>query len=244
MTMGEPEKYPQDVIDWVESSHPYLRDCLRESAVRGRMLHDLFHQSIAGVALVGPDGRFLRVNKRFAEVSGWTKAELEDRTFMDITAGDDIATDLEMFKRVQDGEVESYPMPKRYRDRLGREHPVDLFVWPVRNSQGRFLFALSFVKERALDPKYLAEKGDKVVPVVPVKELIVEAVSKNLIKSGATLGGFLTAVWMAVSSYFSAVHKADQLEKRAEGQTQQIAKLQERLDRLMFKMGEKPGEGD
>src|SRR5579859_2451329 len=54
-----------------------------------------FEQAAAGMAHVALDGHWLRVNQRLCEIVGYSKDELLQRTFQDITHPDDLDADLE-----------------------------------------------------------------------------------------------------------------------------------------------------
>src|SRR5210317_763614 len=82
-----------------------------------------FEQAAVGIAHVLPDGKFLRINQKFCDIVGYTKKEMQSRTFQKITHPDDLDTDLEFMQQVLDGEIETYSMEKRY---LRKNHEI---VW-------------------------------------------------------------------------------------------------------------------
>ncbi len=89
-----------------------------------------------GVALVSPEGRFIKVNQALCELVGVTEADLLARTFQDITHPDDLQADLENLRRLVAGDVRSYQMEKRYRHSRGHFVPVLLNVSLVRAPDG------------------------------------------------------------------------------------------------------------
>lgn len=66
------------------------------------------------MALVAPDGRWLRVNRSLCQLVGYSEEELLKRSFQDITHPDDLDADLSSVGQVLRGEIESYQMEKRY----------------------------------------------------------------------------------------------------------------------------------
>lgn len=84
---------------------------LRESEERFRMT---FEAAGVGMAHVAPDGRWLRMNGKLPEITGYAREELLSKTFQDITHPDDLQKDLEHFRRLRLGEIEAYSMEKRY----------------------------------------------------------------------------------------------------------------------------------
>jgi PAS domain S-box-containing protein len=78
-----------------------------------------FDQAGIGMALVGLDGRWLHVNRAVCDLVGYTREELLERTFQDITHPEDLDADLAQVGRLLRGEIESYQMQKRYLHRCG-----------------------------------------------------------------------------------------------------------------------------
>ena len=77
-----------------------VEKALRESEQRFRAT---FEQAAVGIAHVAPDGRWLRVNQRLCDIVGYTREELLELTFQDITHPDDLNTDLEFVHQVLAG---------------------------------------------------------------------------------------------------------------------------------------------
>src|SRR5205809_1924929 len=83
-------------------------------------LEDAFSFAPIGMALVAPDGRWLRVNRALCDLVGYSEAELLARTFQDLTHPEDLGRDLENVRQMIAGEIQSYQMEKRYFHRSGR----------------------------------------------------------------------------------------------------------------------------
>lgn len=87
-------------------------DALRRSEAEFRSLFEL---SAVGSVQVDPaTGRFVRVNRRFCEITGYTEAELLTRTFHDLTHPDDHATDQTIADAVLQGAPDRLETEKRY----------------------------------------------------------------------------------------------------------------------------------
>ncbi|GGY22297.1 hybrid sensor histidine kinase/response regulator [Paludibacterium paludis] len=78
-----------------------------------------FEHAAIGIALVAPDGRWLRVNPHFCQLVGYPQDELLRTTFQAITHPDDVAADEAFVRQMLDGEKHSYTMEKRYRRKDG-----------------------------------------------------------------------------------------------------------------------------
>ena len=106
---------------------------LRKSEERFRAT---FHQAAVGVAHVGLDGRWLKVNERLSEIVGYPREELLNKTFQDITHPEDLEKDLGYVRRLLAGEIETYSMEKRYFKKDGSIVWINLTVSLVREAGG------------------------------------------------------------------------------------------------------------
>jgi PAS domain S-box-containing protein len=77
-------------------------------------LRAAFEQAAVGFAYTAPDGRFLRVNEKLCEITGYSQEELLTKTFQEITEPDDLQRDLEQQAKLLAGEIGTYTLEKRY----------------------------------------------------------------------------------------------------------------------------------
>ena len=133
---------------------------LRESEERFRAT---FEQAAVGIAHVGVDGRWLRVNRRLCEIVGYTREELLSIDFGTITHPGDLAADWENVKRLLSGEIETYTMEKRYLHRDTSVVWVELTVSLVRDDAAHPRYFISVVQDisnRKADQQSLARQAD------------------------------------------------------------------------------------
>ncbi len=95
-----------------------------------------FEYAVVGMALVSPEGRWLRVNRAVCDMLGYTEAELLARTFQEITYPDDLEIDLRLVQELLSAERQTYQLEKRYVHKSGRVVWALLSVSLVRNSAG------------------------------------------------------------------------------------------------------------
>jgi len=79
----------------------------------------LAHSPI-GMAVVGLDGTFLRTNRALRAMLGYSKWELAELTFQEITHPDDLDADVSLLNDCLEGRRRSYRMDKRYIAADGR----------------------------------------------------------------------------------------------------------------------------
>jgi diguanylate cyclase (GGDEF)-like protein/PAS domain S-box-containing protein len=73
----------------------------------------LAHSPI-GMAVVGLDGSFLRTNRALRAMLGYSKSELAELTFQEITHPDDLDADVALLRECLEGRRRSYRIDKRY----------------------------------------------------------------------------------------------------------------------------------
>lgn len=95
-----------------------------------------FRHAAIGMALVGLDGRFLRLNEAFCRFVGYSEAEMLALDFQSITHPEDLNVDLEQLKQLTSGAFDTYRLEKRYVRKDGREVWGHLSVSLVRGPDG------------------------------------------------------------------------------------------------------------
>jgi PAS domain S-box-containing protein len=99
-----------------EAERERTTERLRQSEEQFRLV---FEAAPIGVALVALDGRFLRVNRAFCDMLGYSSSELEGLSYQAITARADLAASVELRQRVFRGEATTYRLEKRYLHKNG-----------------------------------------------------------------------------------------------------------------------------
>lgn len=101
-----------------------------------RLFHRAFHFAAVGMALVGLDGRWLKVNRALCEALGYSEEELILLTFQEVTHPADLERDLAEMERLRRGEISTYEMEKRYQRKDGEVLWARLDVVLVRDECG------------------------------------------------------------------------------------------------------------
>ena len=112
-----------------------------------------FSQAPIGMALIGLDGRWMKVNRAVCTITGWPQSDLLRRTFQDITHPDDLEADLAQVQRLLAGEITGYQIEKRYLTRGGSHIWALLSVSLVRDAQGQprhFISQIEDISQRKL----------------------------------------------------------------------------------------------
>ncbi|HEX7731956.1 MAG TPA: EAL domain-containing protein [Rhodanobacter sp.] len=117
---------------------------LRESEQR---FFQAFQHAAIGMALIHPDGQFMRVNAALCAMLGYADHELLARNWREITHPDDLAASEALARQLIDGGREAYHTEKRYLHRDGRAVHVQLGVSQVRDGDGRLRCMVSQVQD-------------------------------------------------------------------------------------------------
>jgi diguanylate cyclase (GGDEF)-like protein/PAS domain S-box-containing protein len=109
-----------------------------EQARQGKVaLDEIVDLAPIGLALVGLDGKWIRVNKALCQLVGYSKEELLLLDFQSITHPDDLKADIEQRAQMLRGELQTYSIEKRYVKKRGSEVWCKLTVAAVRDEKGR-----------------------------------------------------------------------------------------------------------
>jgi two-component system cell cycle sensor histidine kinase/response regulator CckA len=115
------------------------------------MQTDLFENAFKfasiGMALVSPDGRWLKVNDAVLQLYGYSEEELLSSDFLEMTHPEDLKTDLDLVNELLAGKRETYQMEKRYFHKLGHIIYAVLSVSLIRNADGSPRFFISQIQD-------------------------------------------------------------------------------------------------
>ena len=107
----------------------------------------VFEEGPLGLALVGMDFRFLKVNNAFCRMVGFSAEELTQMSFVDITYPDDLQQDLDLAGRLFRREVPYFKMQKRYLKKTGEIIWVNLTASLICDVSRRPLYGLAMIEE-------------------------------------------------------------------------------------------------
>jgi PAS domain S-box-containing protein len=108
-------------------------DRVRESE---ELYRQTFQLAASGIAHVGLDGRFLKVNRSLCEILGTTEGELVGRSVKEVSHPEDKDLTDAQRARVHEGELDSVRFEKRYIRKNGTPVWVELAVALARDPHG------------------------------------------------------------------------------------------------------------
>nr|CRH07210.1 Putative histidine kinase with SBP bac 3 (Bacterial extracellular solute-binding proteins, family 3_domain, PAS 3 domain, two PAS 4 domain, PAS domain, HisKA domain, HATPase c domain and one response regulator receiver domain [Candidatus Magnetococcus massalia] len=115
-------------VAFITLGHPVVHHVVEQE----NLFRSIFEQAGVGVALIDShSGQFLRINKRYCEMLGFTPEEMSNATFQAITHPDDLQHDLDNMALLRSGAIDGFSMEKRYICKDGSIVWVDLTVSPT-----------------------------------------------------------------------------------------------------------------
>lgn len=141
-----------------------IEDITERVQVETALLHSetqfraVFEQASVGIGIVSLLGKFIRVNQRYCELTGYSEAELQEKTYQDILHPDDLNSDTETT------DMNDFSMEKRYIRKDNSIMWVHLSGAVVKNQDGEPVYILGIVEdisERKQASKSLQESEEQ-----------------------------------------------------------------------------------
>jgi len=121
-------------------------------------------------------GRFLRVNPKFCELTGYSERELLGKTFREVTHPEDRETSRQNFEKLLLGEVNDFRMEKRYERKDKTTCWVDTTVTLIRDAEGlpsRVIASSVDITDRKAAEEALAISNQRLALIASVANAVV-----------------------------------------------------------------------
>ncbi|MDO8466371.1 MAG: EAL domain-containing protein, partial [Gallionella sp.] len=117
---------------------------LRASEKRFRYIFDY---SKVGMNLIGPDYKYLKINRAFSEMTGYSEDELLAHDFKKITHPDDIELNSMWVNKLLAGEIDHFNIQKKFICKNGSILHGDLTVSAMRDENGKLMYGIAIVQD-------------------------------------------------------------------------------------------------
>lgn len=117
------------------------------------LFENAFRYAPIGMALVSLDGKFQKVNQAACDLWGYTEQELLLLDFQVITHPDDLESDLDFLHQIENNEIQTYRMEKRYFQKNGN------IIWA--------LLGVSVIKDKSGSPQFYISQ---IIDITEVKK--------------------------------------------------------------------------
>jgi PAS domain S-box-containing protein len=119
-------------------------EALRASEDRFRCT---FENVAVGIAHNDLQGRWLRVNQTFCDILGYTRPELLEKTFHDVSLPDELAVELDLHSRLIRGDRPSYSLEKHFRRKDGTLGWINVTVSLQRDPSGTPAYTIAIMQD-------------------------------------------------------------------------------------------------
>ena len=189
-------------------------EALRQSERRFR---DYFEQGLIGMAVTSVDTRWLEVNDRLCEMLGYSRHELQQKTWVEVTHPDDIQPNLQLFQRLLAGEIEHFTLDKRFVRKDGGTVYATIHIRDFRKEDGSVDHVVALTEDitaRTLAQDALRASEEKyrgVVDASPDAVVLADLNGRVLFASRQTWGllGLADSDEMVGRSVFDCVIESD-----------------------------------
>jgi PAS domain S-box-containing protein len=184
-----------------------------------------FEHAAIGIAHLALDGRWLRLNDRFAQIIGYDEQELRLLTFRDVTHPDDVEADERLVDALLRGDARVYGIEKRFVHRDGTTAWANVTVSMVRDGAGK--------------PRYFIAAAEDIAARKAVEQDLRDAVRARdefLHIASHELRTPLTSLRLQLESLRGAVGRPfepERLGAKAESALRQTARLAMLVDGLL-----------
>jgi diguanylate cyclase (GGDEF)-like protein/PAS domain S-box-containing protein len=103
------------VLLWRQQQQAHRLALLVRTAEQDRLLKNFYEMPFIGMAITSPVTKcWLRCNDQLCEILGYSREELAEKSWMELTHPDDAEKDIGAFEQVMKGESEGYALNKRF----------------------------------------------------------------------------------------------------------------------------------
>jgi len=145
-----------------------------EAALRDsqQQFRNTFEQAAVGIVHVGLEGSFLKLNRKFCDILGYSREELLNLSFKDITSPEDLAMDKNYVQQVLSGDIDTYSIEKHFVCKNTSLVWVNLTVSLLKDSSGKPNYFIIVVED-------ISERKDAEKKLLTFKEYLEDAVVKR-----------------------------------------------------------------
>jgi len=176
-------------------------EALQESEERFRAT---FNQAAVGIGHVAPDGRWLVVNQKYCDITGYTEEELKSLTIREITHPDDLDTSMKHFQLLLDGKLGNYSLEKRYIRKDGSAVWVNLTASAVTDAGGNPKFLVGVVEDISAR-KQAEEEIEKLNTDLAARAAELESANLELEAFGYSVSHDLRKPLTVINSYCQVI---------------------------------------
>lgn len=140
-----------DVLRGVMFDITAVREAQQALGDSERQLRITFEQAAVGMCIADANGVYLRVNRKFADILGYAEQELVGTSFTRFTRPADLQSNVELFGKLQRGEVQTLAFEKHFLRKDGTPVPVHVTISSLQttdDARARYIGVIEDITER------------------------------------------------------------------------------------------------
>lgn len=126
------------------SDRKYGENLLQDTEER---FQAIFEQAGVGMEICTLEGRFVRLNQKFCDIVGYSRSELLERTFQDITHPEDLSQSLKLKRQLLGREIPYYSLEERYVRQDGSIVWVNMMLSLMCDPKGEPKYLIGVVED-------------------------------------------------------------------------------------------------
>ena len=133
---------------WRQQQRMHEMELLARTAEKDKQLKLFYDLPFIGMAISSPvDKTWLYANDCLCDMLGYTRDELQQTTWADLTHPDDLAANVEQFERMKTGMIDGYELEKRFVRKDGTHISVNLSVKCTRGAGGKVDLIVAMIED-------------------------------------------------------------------------------------------------
>lgn len=136
----------EDRILGIARDITHLKKVQKQIALSEATLRAAFEHSAIGMAMLSLEGKYMRANIAFSQMTGYSREELTKMGIKDITHAEDFGADIDFFKQMAGGELDIVKLEKRYVCKNKSVIWVNINASVINDADGKPLFLISQIE--------------------------------------------------------------------------------------------------
>lgn len=124
---------------------------IKENEIRFR---SYFNTTGVGIAVTSPTKGWVEVNDKVCLMFGYSKEEMIQKTWLEMTYPEDLSADEKQFNRMVSGEIDNYSLEKRFIRKNKEIFWTNLSVNCVRDPNGKINYIIALIEDITDKKKY------------------------------------------------------------------------------------------
>jgi len=130
-----------------------------------KRMRGYFNTPLYGIAITSPGKNWVEVNDALCIMLGYTREEILQMTWVEMTYPDDIVPDVARFSRLMSGEINTYILEKRFIRKDKEIVWANLSVEGIRNTEGKLDYVIAILQditEKKKEDARLSEQNEEI----------------------------------------------------------------------------------